>query len=66
MGDTMIYLAAPLFGTRVGTTVGVIGPVVADLVTGYPRWYVTVVAHGVQGAIAGLGRGRKTLSRRSS
>lgn len=60
VGDTMIYLAALLFGARVGATVGVIGPVVADLVTGYPRWYVTIVAHGVQGVIAGFGRGKKT------
>ncbi|MEM1509274.1 MAG: ECF transporter S component [Thermofilaceae archaeon] len=60
IGDTMIYLASLLFGVKVGATVGLIGPVIADLVTGYPRWYVTIVAHGVQGAIAGIGQGKKT------
>lgn len=60
VGDTMVYLAALLFGVRVGTAVGALGPVIADLVTGYPRWYVTIVAHGIQGAIAGIGRGKKT------
>ena len=33
---------------------------VADLLVGYPRWFVTVLAHGSQGFIAGLGRRRST------
>lgn len=60
IGDTAIYTAALLFSTRVGLLVGVIGPLVTDLVVGYPRWYVTVVAHGLQGLIAGLGFKKKT------
>lgn len=55
----MIYLAALLFGPSVGAAVGAIGPLVADLLVGYPRWYVSIVAHGVQGYIAGLGRGKR-------
>jgi uncharacterized membrane protein len=60
IGDTVIYVAALLFGCKVGGLVGVIGPVVADLLVGYPRWFVTVLAHGSQGFIAGLGKGRST------
>ena len=41
--------------------VGIIGPVVADIFVGYPRWFVTVLAHGSQGFIAGLGRKRSTV-----
>lgn len=59
IGDTVIYLAALLFGSRVGALVGAIGPTLADVLTGYPRWYVTVVAHGLQGYIAGMGKGKK-------
>jgi uncharacterized membrane protein len=58
IGDTAIYISALLFGVKVGGLVGVIGPVVADLFVGYPRWFVTVLAHGLQGLIAGLGRKR--------
>ena len=61
IGDTVIFLAALLFGSKVGGLVGVIGPVVADLVVGYPRWFVTVLAHGSEGFIAGLGRGRNIV-----
>ena len=61
IGDTIIYVAALLFGCKVGGFVGIIGPVVADLFVGYPRWFVTVLAHGAQGFIAGLGRKRSTV-----
>ena len=46
IGDTVIFIAALLLGSKVGGIVGVIGPVVADLVTGYPRWFVTVCGLG--------------------
>ncbi|MEM4810987.1 MAG: ECF transporter S component [Thermofilum sp.] len=59
IGDTVIYLSALLFGPAVGLAVGVIGPLAADLLVGYPRWYVTIVAHGLQGYIAGLGKGKR-------
>lgn len=55
IGDTTIYISALLFGFKVGGLVGIIGPVVADLFVGYPRWFVTILAHGLQGFIAGLG-----------
>ncbi|MFC1804161.1 ECF transporter S component [Thermoproteota archaeon] len=62
VGDTAIYVAALLFGAKVGGLVGVIGPVAADILVGYPRWFVTVLAHGTQGYIAGLGKGRGAVS----
>ncbi|MGB9708513.1 MAG: ECF transporter S component [Infirmifilum sp.] len=58
IGDTVIYLAALLFGSQVGAAVGLIGPVIADIIVGYPRWYVTLVAHGLQGYIAGFAKGK--------
>lgn len=61
IGDTAIYIASLLFGSRVGGLVGIIGPVAADLFVGYPRWFVTVLAHGAQGFISGLGKGRNTI-----
>lgn len=61
IGDTIIYVAALLFGCKVGGFVGIIGPVVADLFVGYPRWFVTVLAHGSQGFIAGFGQKRNTV-----
>jgi len=61
IGDTMIFLAALLFGYKVGGIVGVIGPVAADLFVGYPRWFVTIPAHGAEGLIAGFGKGKNTV-----
>ncbi len=63
IGDVGIFLAALLFGPKVGGAVGVIGPLIADLVIGYPRWFVSVLAHGAEGVIAGLGKDRKLLVR---
>ena len=61
IGDTAIYVAALLFGAKVGGLVGVMGPVAADILVGYPRWFVTVLAHGTQGYLAGLGKDRGTV-----
>lgn len=60
IGDTAIFVAALLYGSRVGGLVGAIGPLIADLIIGYPRWFITVIAHGGEGVIAGLGKGRST------
>jgi len=46
----------------VGAITGVIGSVAADLWVGYPRWFVSIPAHGLEGLIAGLGRGRSLLT----
>ena len=58
IGDAVIFLTALLFGPKVGFLTGAIGPTIADLAVGYPRWFVTVLAHGAEGLIAGLGKRR--------
>jgi len=62
IGDTTIFLAALLFGSKVGALTGAIGSVVADLYVGYSRWYVSIPAHAIEGAIAGLAKKRDTTS----
>ena len=58
IGDTIIFIASLLFGSKVGMLTGVVGSVAADLWVGYPRWFVSIPAHGLEGLIAGLGRSR--------
>lgn len=58
VGDTIIFIASLLFGSKVGAITGVIGSVTADLWVGYPRWFVSIPAHGLEGLVAGLGRKR--------
>jgi len=55
VGDTIIFIAGLLFGSEVGLIVGLVGPVIADFLAAYPRWYVTLVAHGLEGFIVGMG-----------
>jgi len=59
IGDTMIFVAALLFGPRVGGLSGAIGAVAADLYTGYDRWFISIPAHGLEGIIAGFARGKR-------
>ena len=58
IGDTIILIASLLFGSKVGAITGVMGSVAADLWVGYPRWFVSIPAHGLEGLIAGLGKRR--------
>jgi uncharacterized membrane protein len=58
VGDTIIFVASLLFGSKVGAVTGAIGSVAADLWVGYPRWFVSIPAHGLEGLIAGLGKRR--------
>ena len=60
IGDTVILIASLLFGSKVGAVTGVIGSVAADMWVGYPRWFVSIPAHGLEGLIAGLGKGKST------
>lgn len=57
-GDFVVFVAALTFGYKVGGLVGIIGAVVADFYLAYPRWYVTILAHGLEGVIPGFARGR--------
>ena len=54
IGDLVVFMSALLFGYRVGGSVGVIGAVAVDLFTGYPRWFVSIPAHWLEGFIPGL------------
>ena len=54
----MVFVAALLFGYRVGGAVGVIGAVVVDLFTGYPRWFVSIPAHLLEGFVPGLAKNK--------
>lgn len=61
IGDTVIFMAALLFGYKVGAVAGVIGSVVADFYVGYSRWFVSIPAHGIEGALTGLAKGKHTV-----
>lgn len=56
IGDTIIFFTALMMGSRCGMFVGAIGSVAADIFLAYPRWYVSIPAHGFEGLIAGLGK----------
>ena len=58
IGDFVVFVAALLFGFRVGGAVGVIGAVVVDLFTGYPRWFVSIPAHLLEGFVPGLAKNK--------
>jgi len=58
IGDVIVFLAALLFGYKVGGLVGIIGAVAADLFVGYPRWFVSILAHGLEGFILGFAKNK--------
>ena len=58
IGDVIVFLAALLFGYKVGGLVGIIGAVAADLFVGYPRWFVSILAHGLEGFIPGFAKNK--------
>ncbi|HET90444.1 MAG TPA: ECF transporter S component [Chloroflexi bacterium] len=60
LGDIFVFFSAFAFGPVVGAVAGGVGCALADLLGGYVVWApLTLVAHGVQGFVAGyLGRGK--------
>ena len=54
IGDFVVFVSALLFGYRVGGFVGIIGSVAVDFFTGYPRWFVSIPAHFLEGFFPGL------------
>ena len=54
IGDFVVFASALLFWYRLGGSVGVIGAVVVDLFIGYPRWFVSIPAHFLEGFVPGL------------
>ncbi len=61
VGDTIIFLAGLLLGSKIGGLVGIIGSVVADFIVGYPRWFISIPAHGFEGFIAGFGKNKNMI-----
>ncbi|MEM1569276.1 MAG: ECF transporter S component, partial [Candidatus Bathyarchaeia archaeon] len=59
IGDSVIFIAALIYGPKAGALIGAIGAVAADLYVGYPRWFISIPAHGLEGFIAGFGKGRR-------
>ena len=58
VGDFVVFVAALLFGARVGGFVGIIGSVAVDLFTGYPRWFVSIPAHFLEGLVPGFAKNK--------
>ncbi|MEM2044894.1 MAG: ECF transporter S component [Candidatus Bathyarchaeia archaeon] len=58
VGDVIVFVAALLFGCKVGGLVGAIGAVAADFYVGYERWFVSILAHGLEGLIPGFSKGK--------
>lgn len=58
IGDMIIFIASLLFGSKIGGITGIVGSVVADFWLAYPRWYVSIPAHGLEGIIAGFGKNK--------
>jgi len=53
-GDAGVYFASLAFGPVVGLVGGGLGCALADILSGYASWApLTLVAHGLQGLIAG-------------
>lgn len=54
LGDSMIFLAAILFGYRYGMIAGGVGSALADILTGYAHWAIpTLIIKGLMGYIVG-------------
>ncbi|HOA99290.1 MAG TPA: ECF transporter S component [Candidatus Atribacteria bacterium] len=54
LGDTLIFVFALLWGTRVGALAGGLGSALADLLTGYAHWApFTLIIKGIEGFLVG-------------
>lgn len=61
IGDLVVFAAALLFGYKVGGLVGIVGSVAADFYVGYERWFVSILAHGLEGLIPGIAKGKSFI-----
>lgn len=53
-GDVGVFFSALAFGSWIGGIAGGVGCAIADIVSGYASWApLTLVAHGLQGLLAG-------------
>ncbi len=54
LGDSMIFLAAVLFGRKHGAIAGGLGSALADMLSGYAHWALpTLIIKGLMGYIVG-------------
>lgn len=54
MGESVIYLAAFLYGGPAGAIIGGVASALADIIGGYPVWApITLVIKGVEGYLVG-------------
>jgi uncharacterized membrane protein len=61
-GDAGVYFSAFAFGPIIGTIAGGLGCAIADILSGYASWApLTLIAHGLQGFLAGYFGFRKGL-----
>lgn len=55
LGDSMIFLAAILFGWRYGLIAGGLGSALADILAGYAHWALpTLIIKGLMGLLVGI------------
>ena len=55
LGDVAIYFTAFTFGPVTALIAGGLGTAITDLIAGFPQYApISLVAHGVQGLVAGL------------
>lgn len=54
LGDIIIIFSGFYLGSRTGAFVGGIGSAMADILSGYPFYFLTLIIKGLEGAMAGL------------
>lgn len=61
LGDIFVFFSAFTFGPVIGAIAGGVGCALADILGGYAVWApLTLIAHGVQGYVAGhFGKGKE-------
>ena len=68
VGDSVIFVAALLFGAKIGGLAGGVGSAIADVLLGYTHYApITLVVKGIEGLIVGalFGWTRRSLLARS-
>jgi energy-coupling factor transport system substrate-specific component len=62
-GDVGVFFTAFAFGPMIGLLGGGVGCAIADILSGYASWApLTLVAHGLQGLVAGyFGKGKGAM-----
>ncbi|MCL5036373.1 MAG: ECF transporter S component [Chloroflexi bacterium] len=53
-GDILVILAGFILGPRMGFIAGGMGSMIADIMTAYPFFYITLIVKGAEGAIPGF------------